>query len=152
MRPIRPPIAAAGAPLGEVAVAGRPGLHHREGREARDGRRVQPGAVRQGVQGPVQAGGARLRQGGAAGYGLRRLLINQSGSPKSELKPLEQKSLQTDRVVLVPGPTEERAVVRRIYRLFVHEKRRGESEIASELNHANVTTTAARGPAAPSDA
>ncbi len=78
-----------------------------------------------------------FRQGGAPGYGLRRLLIDQTGAPKSELKPLEQKSLQTDRVVLVPGPTEERAVVRRIYRLFVHEKKR-ESEIASELNHSNV--------------
>ncbi len=73
-----------------------------------------------------------FRQGGAAGYGLRRLLIDQAGKPKAELQPGEQKSLQTDRVVLVPGPPEEGAVVRRIYRLFVHEGR-SESEIAAEL-------------------
>src|SRR5262249_25574 len=59
-----------------------------------------------------------FRQGGAAGFGLRRLLIDQAGKPKTELRPLEQKSLQTDRVILVPGPPEERTVVRRIYRLF----------------------------------
>src|SRR5438874_2751718 len=41
-----------------------------------------------------------FRQGGVAGYGLRRLLIDQSGKPKTQLQPGEQKSLQTDRVVL----------------------------------------------------
>lgn len=78
-----------------------------------------------------------FRQGGPAGYGLRRLLIDQAGRPKSELQPGEQKSLQTDRVILVPGPVEERAVVRRIYRLFVHEGRT-EREIAWELNRAGI--------------
>src|SRR5450756_229602 len=73
-----------------------------------------------------------FRQGGPAGYGLRRLLIDQAGKPKVELQPGEQKSLQTDRVVLVPGPTEERSVVRRVYRLFVHEGRT-EGEIAAEF-------------------
>jgi DNA invertase Pin-like site-specific DNA recombinase len=33
-----------------------------------------------------------FRQGGAAGYGLRRLLIDQTGKPKAELQPGEQKS------------------------------------------------------------
>jgi DNA invertase Pin-like site-specific DNA recombinase len=74
-----------------------------------------------------------FRQGGAAGYGLRRLLVDQMGKPKTELRPGEQKSLQTDRVVLVPGPVEERAVVRRIYRRFVRDGRT-EREIADELN------------------
>ena len=78
-----------------------------------------------------------FRQGGTAGYGLRRLLIDQVGKPKSELQPGEQKSLQTDRVVLVPGPPEECAVIRRIYRLFVHEQRT-ESEIAAELTHHGI--------------
>jgi DNA invertase Pin-like site-specific DNA recombinase len=78
-----------------------------------------------------------FRQGGPAGYGLRRLLIDQSGSPKIQLRPGEQKSLQTDRVVLVPGPPEERAVVRRIYRLFVHEGYT-ERQIADELNGARI--------------
>ena len=78
-----------------------------------------------------------FRQGGAAGYGLRRLLIDQAGKPKTELRPGEQKSLQTDRVVLVPGPPEERAVVRRVYRLFVQEGYI-ERQIANELNRAGL--------------
>jgi DNA invertase Pin-like site-specific DNA recombinase len=78
-----------------------------------------------------------FRQGGAPGYGLRRLLLDQAGKPKTELQPGEQKSLQTDRVVLVPGPAEERAVVRRIYRLFVQEDYT-ERQIAGELNRAGI--------------
>jgi DNA invertase Pin-like site-specific DNA recombinase len=70
-----------------------------------------------------------FRQGGPAGYGLRRMLIDQSGAPKSVLAIGEQKSIQTDRVVLVPGPEEERAVVRRIYDAYLalveHMKARG---------------------------
>lgn len=73
-----------------------------------------------------------FRQGGPAGYGLRRLLIDQQGKPKAELQPGEQKSLQTDRVVLVPGPPEERAVVQRIYRRFLRDGLL-EREIADEL-------------------
>jgi DNA invertase Pin-like site-specific DNA recombinase len=77
------------------------------------------------------------RQGGAAGYGLRRMLIDQNGKPKAQLHPGEQKSLQTDRVVLIPGPPEEQTVIGRIYRLFIHE-RRSERDIADELNHGGL--------------
>jgi DNA invertase Pin-like site-specific DNA recombinase len=84
-----------------------------------------------------------FRQGGPAGFGLRRMLIDQAGKPKSELQPGEQKSLQTDRVVLVPGPADERAVVRRIYRLFVHESRT-EREIAAELVRTGVPSERGR--------
>jgi DNA invertase Pin-like site-specific DNA recombinase len=48
-----------------------------------------------------------FRQGGAPGYGLRRMLVDDKGEPKGQLTRGEQKSLQTDRVVLVPGPPEE---------------------------------------------
>jgi hypothetical protein len=61
------------------------------------------------------------------------MLINQAGEQKGILSPGEQKSLQTDRVVLVPGPPDEIETVHRIYRLFIHERRR-EAEIASLLN------------------
>jgi DNA invertase Pin-like site-specific DNA recombinase len=47
------------------------------------------------------------RQGGPAGYGLRRVLIDQTGSMKGELTRGEHKSLQTDRVILMPGPDTE---------------------------------------------
>src|SRR5205823_7066194 len=52
------------------------------------------------------------RQGGAPGYGIRRMLINMTGEPKGVLSRGEQKSLQTDRVKLVPGPEDEIRVVR----------------------------------------
>jgi DNA invertase Pin-like site-specific DNA recombinase len=74
-----------------------------------------------------------FRQGGPAGYGLRRRLIDQAGEVKGDLAFREHKSIQTDRVILVPGPPEEVEVVRRIYRLFIHE-RKGEREIADQLN------------------
>jgi DNA invertase Pin-like site-specific DNA recombinase len=74
-----------------------------------------------------------FRQGGPAGHGLRRMLVNQAGETKAILAPGEQKSLQTDRVVLVPGPADEIATVHRIYQLFIHERRR-EAEIAGILN------------------
>ena len=57
-----------------------------------------------------------FKQGGTAGYGLRRMLIDQAGQQKGFLKLGEHKSLQTDRVVLVPGPEDELETVRLIYR------------------------------------
>src|ERR1700754_1897676 len=47
------------------------------------------------------------RQGGPPGYGLRRSLVDQSGASKGELSRGEHKSIQTDRVVLTLGPTDE---------------------------------------------
>jgi DNA invertase Pin-like site-specific DNA recombinase len=96
----------------------------------------------------VFAGQCRLirlgyRQGGPAGYGLRRQLIDEHGAPKGELQRGEQKSLQTDRVVLMPGPPAEVETVRRLYRMFVVQ-RRTESEIAAILNGEGVQTDAGR--------
>ncbi|MEE4349120.1 MAG: recombinase family protein [Pacificimonas sp.] len=86
----------------------------------------------------VFAGQCRLielgyRQGGPAGFGLRRALLNERGEVKAELKRGEHKSLQTDRVILVPGPEEEQRVVRRMFEMFVNEGR-PEREIAEILN------------------
>ena len=74
-----------------------------------------------------------FRQGGPPGYGLRRQLVDQTGAAKGILTRGEQKSLQTDRIVLVPGPPEEVETVRWIYDSFV---RNGltEKEIADVLN------------------
>jgi DNA invertase Pin-like site-specific DNA recombinase len=74
-----------------------------------------------------------FRQGGPPGYGLRRRLLDEAGAVKGELSRGEQKSIHTDRVVLVPGPPEEVQVVREIYRSFV-EAGRPEREIAEGLN------------------
>ena len=83
------------------------------------------------------------RQGGASGYGLRRRLIDQSGDAKSELKRGEQKSLQTDRVILVPGPIEEIETVRWMYRAFVEEGK-SEREIAAQLNTKGILSDLGR--------
>jgi DNA invertase Pin-like site-specific DNA recombinase len=86
----------------------------------------------------VWAGQRRLielgfRQGGPAGYGLRRHLLDQNRNFKQPLQTGERKSLQTDRVVLVPGPENEVQIVRRIYEWFVQDGRT-EAEIATLLN------------------
>jgi DNA invertase Pin-like site-specific DNA recombinase len=92
----------------------------------------------------VFAGQCRLielgyRQGGTAGFGLRRQLIGLDRTPKGLLTRGEHKSIQTDRVILVPGPPEEIAVVREIYRRFTIE---GQSEavIADVLNARGIVT------------
>lgn len=92
----------------------------------------------------VFAGQCRLielgfRQGGPAGFGLRRILLDERGEVKAELKRGEHKSIQTDRVVLAPGPEHEQDVVRRMYRMFV-EDGRSEREIADALNADGLRT------------
>ena len=79
------------------------------------------------------------KQGGTAGFGLRRMLIDQNGARKAMLKMGEQKSIQTDRVVLVRGPEEEIKIVRWIFQTFIGEGKI-ESEIAAILNAQGVKT------------
>lgn len=80
-----------------------------------------------------------FKQGGSAGYGLRRVLVDQAGNPKGTLKVGEHKSLQTDRVVLMPGPEEEQAIVREIYTAFL-DHGKSEREIADDLNVRKIAT------------
>jgi hypothetical protein len=92
----------------------------------------------------VFAGQCRLielgfRQGGPAGYGLRRCLVDAAGAIKGELGRGQHKSIQTDRVVLVPGPPQEVEVISSIYRSFVEEGR-NEREIADALNARGMRT------------
>jgi DNA invertase Pin-like site-specific DNA recombinase len=96
----------------------------------------------------VFAGQCRLielgyRQGGTAGFGLRRLLIDQEHRPKEVLDPGQRKSLQTDRVILVPGPEDEQKVVREIFRNFI-EMGKVEQEIANDLNQQSVQSGTGR--------
>ena len=107
-------------------------------------KRMMAGEYSRELSTKVFAGQCRLitlgyRQGGPAGYGLRRYLVNDRNEPKAPLAPGEHKSLQTDRVILVPGPDDEVKTVGRIYRLFVVE-RRSEREIATILNGEGSTT------------
>ena len=96
----------------------------------------------------VFAGQANLirlgyRQGGPAGFGLRRMLVDQEGREKGLLEPGEHKSITTDRVILVPGPADEVEVVREVYYLFV-ERELSEREIAEELNGRDIVTDLGR--------
>ena len=71
------------------------------------------------------------------------MLIDQYGAVKGELARGEQKSLQTDRVILQPGPDAEVAVVNQIYRWFVDDNL-SESEIAQRLNARSIRTDLGR--------
>jgi DNA invertase Pin-like site-specific DNA recombinase len=80
-----------------------------------------------------------FRQGGAPGFGLRRMLCDAVGQHKGVLTRGEQKSIQTDRVILVPGPNDEVQIVRWMYRTFV-ENRVTESALARMLNQQGILT------------
>lgn len=96
----------------------------------------------------VFAGQANLirlgyRQGGPAGFGLRRMLVDQEGREKGLLDQGEQKSIATDRVILVPGPEDEVAIVHEVYQQFVGEGL-SEREIAAKLNERGIATDLGR--------
>jgi len=101
-------------------------------------KRAMAGEYSRELSAKVFAGQCRLiemgfRQGGTAGFGLRRVLIDQAGHVKGELQHGEQKSLQTDRVILMPGPASEVATVNQIYRWLVEDDLTL-SEMAKHLN------------------
>ena len=111
-------------------------------------KRAMAGEYSRELSAKVFAGQCRLielgfRQGGPAGFGLRRVLLDQSGETKAALKTGEQKSLQTDRVVLRPGPPEEVEIVHQIYRWFV-EDGLSEGPIVAELNRRGIMTDLGR--------
>ena len=101
-------------------------------------KRSMAGEYSRELSAKVRAGKLRLaemgfQQGSHAPYGLRRLLISPLGGAKQILEYGDRKSLQSDRVVLVPGPREEVETVQRIFREFVLEHRKP-IEIARGLN------------------
>ncbi|WP_434108151.1 recombinase family protein [Paraburkholderia caffeinilytica] len=107
-------------------------------------KRAMAGEYSRELSAKVFSGQCRLvelgyRQGGPAGYGLRRILVGQDGLMKTELQRGERKSLQTDRVVLMPGPENETRTVNLIYKWFVDESL-SELEIAARLNAMKVHT------------
>ncbi|MEJ9602213.1 recombinase family protein [Escherichia coli] len=76
-------------------------------------------------------------QGGMAGYGLRRLLVDENGIAKEILGFRKRKSIQTDRVILIPGPKNEIKIVNSIYELFIDDNM-PEFIIAERLNEQNI--------------
>ncbi len=105
-------------------------------------KRAMAGEYSRELSAKVFAGQCRLiergyRQGGPAGFGLRRMLVDQAGMAKGMLVRGEHKSIQTDRVILVPGSPEEIEAVRWMYRAFVEEGRQ-ERDIAGVLNDRGI--------------
>lgn len=112
-------------------------------------KRAMAGEYSRELSAKVFQGACRLiqlgyKQGGTAGYGLRRMLIDQGGQPKTLLAVGEHKSIQTDRVILVPGPEGEVAEVRWMFASFVTGGLT-ESEIADALNAKGIRTDLGRG-------
>lgn len=96
------------------------------------------------LSGKVFTGQSRLitlgyKQGGPAGFGLRRMLIDEHGNHKGVLARGEHKSIATDRVILVPGPENEQETVRWMYKSFVYDGK-NEVQIADELNKQGIRT------------
>ena len=79
------------------------------------------------------------RQGGTPGFGLRRQLVDEHDRVKTILARGEQKSIQTDRILLVPGPPHEISTVHLIYKLFLEDSM-PERAIASLLNSNEVVS------------
>lgn len=107
-------------------------------------KRTMAGEYSRELSTKVFAGQGRLiekgyRQGGPAGFGLRRTLIDEHGATKGVLGRGVHKSIQTDRVILTPGPEAEIDLVRDIYQAFVHHGR-SENDIAADLNGRGILT------------
>ncbi|OMS46653.1 serine recombinase [Burkholderia pseudomallei] len=111
-------------------------------------KRAMAGEYSRELSAKVFAGQCRLielgfRQGGPAGYGLRRILVDQHGLMKGDLQRGEHKCLQTDRVILMPGPESETRIVNLIYDWFIDEAL-NEYEIAARLNGMRIRTELGR--------
>ena len=105
-------------------------------------KRAMAGEYSRELSTKVFAGQCRLiemgfRQGGTAGFGLRRVLIDQSGQIKAQLKYGEHKSLQTDRVILMPGPQAEVDTVTQMFG-WLNDDDLSISEIVNRLNAQSV--------------
>ena len=78
-----------------------------------------------------------FRQGGKLIYGFRRLLIDPARHPRQILNAGERKALSSDKVIVIPGPPDELAVIKRIFALYVRS-RLSISQIAQRLARAGV--------------
>ena len=105
-------------------------------------RRTMAGEYSRELSAKVRTGQFRLanlgyKLGGTAVYGLRRQLLDVHGRPKQLLAYGERKSLANEHVTLVPGPSEEVWVVRKIYDYFT-EEHRSPNWIAARLNRQRI--------------
>jgi DNA invertase Pin-like site-specific DNA recombinase len=81
--------------------------------------------------------------GGPPGYGLQRILVDARSGTRRPLSPYQYKSLQTDRVVLAPGPPHEVAIVRKMFEWYATRKITA-TDIARRLNDFGICNGAGR--------
>jgi DNA invertase Pin-like site-specific DNA recombinase len=81
--------------------------------------------------------------GGPPGYGLQRILVDARSGTHRPLAPYEYKNLQTDRVILAPGPPHEAALVRKMFEWYA-VRRTTTMEIARRLNDFGICNGAGR--------
>jgi DNA invertase Pin-like site-specific DNA recombinase len=75
--------------------------------------------------------------GGMPPYGLHRLLVDEQRNPVQILERGQRKSIQNQRVKLVPGDKDEVRKIERIFADFVRKKK-SPLEIATTLNEENI--------------
>lgn len=105
-------------------------------------KRVMAGEYSRDLSARVGAALRRLakaghKMGGRPPYGYRRMLLDAAGTSRFMLQAGQVKALKSDRVVLVPGPAEEVATIKRIYRLCT-VRGYSDQQIADALNHDQI--------------
>ena len=75
-------------------------------------------------------------QGGYGPFGMQRQLVGQDGKPKQILKLGEWKSIDTDRITLVPGPADAVRTIQLAFDLYT-KRRKSRYEIAEILKSAS---------------
>ena len=96
------------------------------------------------LSGKVWRGCAKIAEqgywaGGKPPYGFDRMLLNETRQPVQKLNPGERKSIQNQRVILVPGNDLEIAIICRIFTEFVDQGLQ-EHEIAFCLNNDHIAS------------
>lgn len=84
-----------------------------------------------------------FKQGGPAGYGLRRASVGPDGEIRRVLVAGDRKGAPADHVIFVWGPSHEIAMVRQIYDWYVSGEK-GDTAIAAELNGRGVISESGR--------
>lgn len=81
---------------------------------------------------------------GTVPYGFARLIVNRNGNTRGVvLEDGERKNVKNDRIILIPGPPDQVANVRRIFDLYVLEGH-GRREIVKRLNVSGQRTRSGR--------
>lgn len=82
-------------------------------------------------------------QCGPPGYGLQRVLVDVDSGVRRPLAPYQYKSIQTDSVILAPGPSHEVALVRKMFEWYA-TRRTAATDVARRPNDFGICNGAGR--------